>query len=78
MEKEKRDVENNKKFFLKLGLIFQVTTMLVGPVVAGLFVGYWVDNFFHTTPLFLIVGVILGFVGSVVNVFEVMKISEKK
>ncbi len=40
--------------FSEIGLILLVTTL------AGVFVGYWVDNQLGTLPVFLIVGLLAG------------------
>lgn len=76
IESKGNDKKENKKFYYVLGLAGQVTFLLAGPVVVCLFVGLWADSYFRTTPLFIIIGVILGFSGSVFNVFKVMKIVE--
>lgn len=69
--------KDRSKFYVSLGLAGQVTFLLVGPVVVCLFLGFWADNFFHSTPLFIILGVIIGFAGSIFNVFKIMKMMDK-
>jgi len=70
-------VKEKSRIYYIIAICGQVTVMLVGPVVGCLLLGLWLDGFFHTTPLFVIIGVIAGFVGSIFNVFRVMKIIDK-
>lgn len=78
MGKESKEKNGgNKQFYVVAGLVGQVTLLLVVPVVGFLILGLWLDSFFHTTPLFLILGVVLGFAGSIVNVFRMMKMLDK-
>lgn len=72
--------KNNKdqsKLYSIIAMGSQVTVMLVGPVVFCLLCGIWLDKYFRTTPVFLIIGVIIGFAGSIFNVFRISKIMEK-
>ncbi len=79
METNQKDPKTKDSRRLYYGVIgaMEVTFLLVGPVVVSLFIGFWLDNTLHTSPLFIILGVIIGFIGSVYNVFKVMKLIEK-
>lgn len=68
--------EKNKIYYI-IAIGGQITALLVGPVVFFLLLGLWLDNTYHTSPLFIILGVIIGFIGSIINVFKVMRIIEK-
>lgn len=70
-------MKEKRKLYYIIAIGGQITILLVGPVVFCLLLGFWLDSFFHTTPLFTIIGVIVGFVGSIFNVFRVMKIIDK-
>ena len=70
-------MKEKRKIYYIIAIGGQITILLVGPVVFCLLLGFWLDGFFHTTPLFTIIGVIVGFVGSIFNVFRVMKIMDK-
>lgn len=72
-----KEVKNKKRFIFIAGLAGQVTFMLVGPVLLCLFLGLWLDSFLNTSPLFIVTGVILGFTGSIYNVFKIMKIIDR-
>jgi F0F1-type ATP synthase assembly protein I len=43
-----------------MGLMSAILSQLVGSVLIGIFGGKWIDNYFETEPLFLIVGLLLG------------------
>lgn len=70
-------MKEKRKIYYIIAIGGQITVLLVGPVVFCLLLGLWLDSFFHTTPLLIIIGVIVGFVGSIFNVFRVMKIIDK-
>lgn len=51
------------------------TEMMAG-VGVGAFIGYYLDDFFGTRPWLMIVFILLGFAGGVVNLYRaVMKVS---
>lgn len=68
---------DKRKFYYIAAIGGQITILLVGPVVFCLLLGLWLDSIFNTGPLFIIFGVIVGFVGSIFNVFRVMEIMDK-
>ena len=47
------------------GLMSAILSQLVGSVLIGIFGGRWIDNYFHSEPLFLIVGLLLGLAAGV-------------
>ena len=55
-----------------------VSLQLVATVVVGWLVGQYVDSFFNTTPLFLIIGVILGMFVGFYMVYKLIKAHEEK
>ena len=70
-------MKEKRKFYYIVAIGGQITFLLVGPVVFCLLLGLWLDSYFHASPFFLVLGVILGFIGSIFNVFRVMKIMDK-
>jgi F0F1-type ATP synthase assembly protein I len=52
--------------------------LLVTPVLILLVLGYIVDNIFHTTPFYMIGGIIVGFISGVINVFRLMKLMQRR
>ena len=52
---------NDKMNFLKaLTLISQVGITMIVPVIAGVWLGNYLDELLHTNLIFLLLGVILG------------------
>jgi ATP synthase protein I len=43
-----------------IGLMSAIVSQLVGSILVGIFGGKWIDEKFHTEPVFLIVGLLLG------------------
>ncbi|MFC0272468.1 AtpZ/AtpI family protein [Metabacillus herbersteinensis] len=43
-----------------MGLMSAILSQLVGSILIGIFAGQWLDGYFHSKPLFLIVGLLLG------------------
>jgi ATP synthase protein I len=56
----------------QMAIAFELPFLLVGPVVVGGLIGYFLDNWLHTKPLMLIV---LGILGVAVGVFDAVKIA---
>jgi F0F1-type ATP synthase assembly protein I len=48
-----------------MGLMSAILSQLVGSVLIGIFGGRWIDNYFQSEPLFLIVGLLLGLTAGV-------------
>lgn len=48
-----------------MGLMSAILSQLVGSILIGIFAGKWVDDYFKTEPLFLIIGLLLGLAASV-------------
>jgi ATP synthase protein I len=56
----------------QIALAFELPFMLVGPVVLGGAMGYFLDRWLHSKPLLLIV---LGILGVIVGVRDAVKIA---
>ena len=63
-------------FFILVG--FSTAFLLAAPVVILLFVGMFLDSIFHTAPTYLTLGIIVGFIGGIANVFRLMKLMQKR
>lgn len=48
-----------------MGLMSAILSQLVGSILIGIFAGKWVDDYFKTEPLFLIIGLLLGLAAGV-------------
>ncbi len=75
MEDEKIKSEEVQRGLLYYVIYFgeKVIFLLVVPVVFFIVVGFWLDNIFHVSPFFVILGVVIGFIGSMLNVLRVMR-----
>ena len=66
----------NYSFALKLGVDF------VSAIIVGIIIGYWCDKIFETSPLFLIIFIILGAIAGFLNVYKyatkIMESDQKK
>lgn len=59
--------------YLDLGLRFAAAAVLFG------LLGYWLDGKLHTTPIFLIAGVMLGGAAGFVNIYRtVVRLTEEE
>ena len=78
-EIDKKDIKINKsnnKSGLNLG--FRISTEIVAALIVGVGIGLLVDNYFHTSPIGLILFFILGAFAGFLNVYRVMRRIEKQ
>jgi ATP synthase protein I len=71
-------VEEETKKYIKL--LASVSTMGISmalAIVIGILIGYYLDKFFHTPPLFFFIFLILGIIAGFRNLYVIMKRSEK-
>jgi F0F1-type ATP synthase assembly protein I len=76
---EQKEIKENKTTY-KLFIIMAMSTaiLLVSPVLILGALGYFLDIFFHTAPVFLIIGSIIGFISGIFNIFRMMKLMQRK
>ncbi|MCL4494014.1 MAG: AtpZ/AtpI family protein [Firmicutes bacterium] len=43
-------------------------------VIIGLFLGQWLDGLWHTTPLFTVLGVLLGIGAGLYGIYQVARV----
>jgi len=55
-----------------LSLITQVGMMMAGPIIGGVYLGRWIDEYFLTEPLFLFIGILGGIVTSFYTLFQML------
>lgn len=48
----------------------KVFAELIAGILFGLFVGYYLDDYFETKPLFMLILIILGVAGSFYNIYK--------
>ncbi|MGI8419892.1 MAG: AtpZ/AtpI family protein [Candidatus Levyibacteriota bacterium] len=72
----KEQPKSKTTFFILIGM--STALLLATPVIILLFLGIFLDSFFHTGRLFTIGGVIIGFLGGIFNVFRLMQMMQKR
>jgi len=75
MEAKEQSEQKNQKTFIIVAM--STAILLVSPVITLLVLGYFLDKFFHTAPLFLLLGVSIGFISGVMNVFKLLRVTQK-
>ncbi|HSX09977.1 MAG TPA: AtpZ/AtpI family protein [Candidatus Saccharimonadales bacterium] len=63
-------------FLIMMGM--STAFLLVTPVLLLLGLGFVVDKFFHTTPFYMVLGIAIGLIGGVANVYRLMQAMWKK
>jgi ATP synthase protein I len=63
---------NNRKLFSSMGLVTGLGFSAVGSVLVGILGGLFLDRMLHTTPLFLIVGILLGIAAAALGVYRLV------
>ncbi|MBL6784801.1 MAG: AtpZ/AtpI family protein [Rickettsiales bacterium] len=56
-----------------LSFAFKISAELIAGITIGAFAGYYFDKFFQTKPLFLIIFLLLGVAGSLLNLYRDIK-----
>ena len=58
--------------FSAMAVFFRVGVELVSALLVGLAIGWTLDHFLHTRPVFLILFVLLGGVAGIINVWRLV------
>ena len=67
-----KDKEKRKTFFKVLEVTSSITSFAFA-VLIGFVIGYYLDEYFHTSPLLTLVFGIFGIVAGVKNILEDLK-----
>lgn len=62
--------KNNFKMFYALSLAWQLGFLIAVPIAGFFFLGFLADKFLGTRPLFLILGLLLGIITTVYEVYH--------
>jgi ATP synthase protein I len=62
----------NRKLFSSMGLVTGLGFSAVGSLLVGILGGLFLDRMLHTTPLFLIVGILLGIAAAAVGIYRLV------
>ncbi len=64
--------KSNFETFYVLSIAWQLGFFIAVPIAGFLFLGVWGDRFFNTEPLFLLVGLLVGIVITVYEVYHLL------
>ncbi|WP_096156356.1 MULTISPECIES: AtpZ/AtpI family protein [Bacillus] len=64
---------DKRRPFQAMALMSAILSYLVGPTLVGLFGGKWLDGFLGTSPLFLVIGLLLGLATGILGVFYLVR-----
>ncbi|GLH64070.1 membrane protein [Parageobacillus sp. G301] len=59
--------------FQAMALMSAIVSQLVGSILVGVFGGKWIDEKFHTEPIFLIVGLLIGLAAGVYGMLRLIR-----
>ena len=65
--------ETSKEATPNMSYAFKISAELIAGIAIGGFIGYYIDKFFITKPLFLIIFLFLGVAGSFLNIYKDIK-----
>jgi ATP synthase protein I len=69
--------EETRKYIKLLALVSTMGISMVLALVIAIFIGYYLDKWFKTSPLFFLIFMVLGIVAGFRNVYVIMKRAEK-
>ncbi|MCB2108436.1 MAG: AtpZ/AtpI family protein [Rhodobacteraceae bacterium] len=72
-EAERAEQQNRQAANAARGIGFRIAIELVAAIAVGTAMGYGLDSWFDTAPVFLVVMIVLGFCAFLMNVFRIMK-----
>jgi ATP synthase protein I len=74
-KKENSESKTTTGFLLMMGM--STAFLLVAPVLILLTIGYFLDIYFHTKPTLMLVGIGIGLIGGMINVFRLLQAMQK-
>lgn len=78
MKNNKSNYDDVKEVFKFLPLVSQIGLTIVGSIGISLLIGYYLDKYFQTKPLFLIIFLFVGLISGFYNVYvSVNKLLDK-
>lgn len=72
MKKENKEKEEKFKIAYAISLITQIGITVSAITVLFIGLGYWMDGYFGTLPVFVIIGAIFSFVFSMFSVYRLV------
>ena len=75
--RKKLKVEKENPQTSNIGQAFKLSTELVAAVLVGTIIGFILDNWFDTKPLFILIFFFVGFAAGILNVVRTAKEMQK-
>lgn len=64
--------KNNTKVFYALSIAFQLGFIISVPIIAFIIVGIFADRFFQSQPALLLLGLLLGIIVTIYEVYHLL------
>lgn len=64
--------ENPNEWLYYLTLVTQLGLVVVGTILAGLVIGYFIDKKFGTSPVFTVVFIVVGIAAGLFNAYQMI------
>jgi F0F1-type ATP synthase assembly protein I len=61
------------KIWYRIFMAGSTAVLIAGPVILALLLGLWIDGLLQTSPIFALVGGMVGFVGSIMALLKILK-----
>jgi ATP synthase protein I len=72
-DKERERSESRRASGVAQGVGFKIAAELVASVLVGAGLGYFLDQWLDTKPLFMVAMVLLGFGAALMNIYRILK-----
>lgn len=69
--------DDDRTDYRQISLLALVPAILVAAPLVGFFIGQWLDKKFETEPILMTIGVFLGFGSAGIEIYKLVKKSEK-
>ncbi len=69
--------EETRKYIKLLAMVSTMGISMALAIVIGIIVGYYLDKWFQTSPLFFLIFMVLGIIAGFRNIYVIMKRTEK-
>jgi len=69
--------DETRKYIKLLGLASTMGISMVLALVIGIIIGYYLDKWLKTSPVFFLIFMILGIIAGFRNIYVIMKRAEK-
>ena len=60
-----------RRYAVTVGLVFQISSLIICSVLGPFFLGMWLDRRFGTAPCLIVVFVIIGFAVAMIGAYRI-------